>query len=79
MHLASTSIITADVGHLVSFYDLVTGLTATRYMPDFTEVRTPGATLPWGNRLRLLRDPDGTLVELFAPMTAEAKQRFDQG
>lgn len=42
MHLASTSIITADVGHLVSFYDLVTGLTATLYMPDFTEVRTPG-------------------------------------
>ena len=135
MHLASTRIITADVGRLVSFYEAVTGLTATRYTPDFIEIRTPGATLaigstrtlgffggdavaepaanrsviiefrvgdvdaeharitssiavavvqppttmPWGNRSLLLRDPDGTLVNLFAPMTSEARQRFDQG
>ncbi|HEX3984480.1 MAG TPA: VOC family protein [Acidisoma sp.] len=29
-------------------------------------------TMPWGNRSLLLRDPDGTLVNLFTPVTAEA-------
>lgn len=38
----------------------------------------PPTTMPWGNRSMLLRDPDGTLVNLFAPVTAEAKQRLDQ-
>ncbi len=33
----------------------------------------PPTTMPWGNRSLLLRDPDGTLVNLFAPVTAEAK------
>ena len=131
MHLASTRIITADVDRLVTFYEAVTGLAATRHTPDFAELRTPGATLaigstrtlalfggeavaeaaanrsaiiefrvgdvdaeharlasviggalvqppttmPWGNRSLLLRDPDGTLVNLFAPVTAEAKRR----
>ncbi len=134
MHLASIRIITADVDRLVAFYEAVTGLTATRYTPDFAEFRTPGATLaigstrtlalfggdavaeaaanrsaiiefrvadvdaeharlapgigpalvqppttmPWGNRSLLLRDPDGTLVNLFAPVTVEAKQRLNQ-
>lgn len=134
MHLASTRIITADVGRLVAFYEAVTGLTAERHTADFAELRTPGATLaigstrtlalfggdavaeaaanrsaiiefrvgdvdaeharlapvvgpalvqlpttmPWGNRSLLLRDPDGTLVNLFAPATAEAKQRLDR-
>ena len=38
----------------------------------------PPTTMPWGNRSLLLRDPDGTLVNLFAPVTAEAKARLDQ-
>lgn len=33
-------------------------------------------TMPWGNRSALLRDPDGNLVNLFAPVTEEALQRF---
>jgi predicted enzyme related to lactoylglutathione lyase len=37
----------------------------------------PPTTMPWGNRSLLLRDPDGTLVNLFAPVTAAAKQRLD--
>lgn len=32
-------------------------------------------TMPWGNRSLLFRDPDGTLVNLFTPVTAEARQR----
>jgi uncharacterized glyoxalase superfamily protein PhnB len=29
-------------------------------------------TMPWGNRSLLFRDPDGTLVNLFTPISAEA-------
>ena len=32
--------------------------------------------MPWGNRSALLRDPDGNLVNLFAPVSAEARARF---
>ena len=32
-------------------------------------------TMPWGNRSLLLRDPDGTLVNLFTPVTPEAIAR----
>jgi predicted enzyme related to lactoylglutathione lyase len=35
------------------------------------------ATMPWGNRSALLRDPDGNLVNLFAPQTEAARARFD--
>ena len=38
----------------------------------------PPTTMPWGNRSLLLRDPDGTLVNLFAPVTAEARQRRER-
>ena len=33
-------------------------------------------TMPWGNRSILFRDPDGNLVNLFAPVTDEARARF---
>lgn len=133
MNLLSIRLITADIQPLVQFYELVTGLPATQYTPDFAEVRTPTATLaigstrtlqafggahvataaanrsaiiefrvadvdaayhrlvpllahavvqppttmPWGNRSLLLRDPDGNLVNFFAPVTPEALQKFD--
>jgi predicted enzyme related to lactoylglutathione lyase len=32
-------------------------------------------TMPWGNRSLLFRDPDGTLVNLFTPISAEATTR----
>lgn len=32
--------------------------------------------MPWGNRSALLRDPDGNLVNLFSPVTDEARTRF---
>ncbi len=34
-------------------------------------------TMPWGNRSILFRDPDGNLVNLFTPLSAEAIKRFD--
>jgi predicted enzyme related to lactoylglutathione lyase len=35
-------------------------------------------TMPWGNLSILFRDPDGNLVNLFAPVTEEAIQRFQR-
>jgi uncharacterized glyoxalase superfamily protein PhnB len=32
--------------------------------------------MPWGNRTAQFRDPEGTLVSLFAPVTETAKKRF---
>lgn len=33
-------------------------------------------TMPWGNRSVLFRDPDGNLVNLFAPVSDDARARF---
>ena len=33
-------------------------------------------TMPWGNRSLLFRDPDGNLVNYFAPVTEDAIQKF---
>ncbi|MFD7844772.1 VOC family protein [Nocardia sp. NPDC059764] len=33
-------------------------------------------TMPWGNRSLLLRDPDGNLINLFTPVTAQAAAKF---
>lgn len=32
--------------------------------------------MPWGNRSLLFRDPEGNLVNLFTPVTAEARAKF---
>jgi uncharacterized glyoxalase superfamily protein PhnB len=36
-------------------------------------------TQPWGNRSLLLRDPDGNLINLFTPVSAEAIARYPAG
>jgi len=33
-------------------------------------------TMPWGNRAAQFRDPEGTLVSLYTPVTEAAKRRF---
>lgn len=40
------------------------------------EVVTEPTTMPWGNRALLFRDPDGNLVNLFTPVTDEARVKF---
>lgn len=35
-------------------------------------------TMPWGNRSLLFRDPDGNLVNLFTPLSADAVSRFER-
>ncbi|WP_027796927.1 VOC family protein [Paraburkholderia acidipaludis] len=40
---------------------------------DFVQAPT---TQPWGNRSVLFRDPDGNLVNLFTPVSAEAIAKY---
>jgi catechol 2,3-dioxygenase-like lactoylglutathione lyase family enzyme len=43
---------------------------------DTVETVTAPTTMPWGNRSLLVRDPDGTLVNCFTPVSPEAQARF---
>lgn len=47
-----------------------------RLKPHVTDWVQEPTTMPWGNRSMLFRDPDGNLVNLFAPVTKEAIDRF---
>ncbi|WP_426329532.1 VOC family protein [Pedobacter sp. R-06] len=49
MNLISTRIITDQVEALIHFYEQITGLTVTRYTPDFAELKTKTATLAIGS------------------------------
>lgn len=40
-----------------------------------TEFVHAPTTMPWGNRSLVLRDPDGTLVNLFTPVSPDARAR----
>ena len=130
MNFISTRIITADITRLVSFYELVTGVSAVwgnelfaeipttvgtlaigsdktvplfgigsaepaanrsailefivedvdaefqRLREHLDDVVTEPTTMPWGNRALLFRDPDGNLVNLFTPVTDQARAKF---
>ncbi len=43
---------------------------------EHIEVVTEPATMPWGNRALLFRDPDGNLINLFTPVTDAARAKF---
>jgi predicted enzyme related to lactoylglutathione lyase len=47
-----------------------------RLREHLTEVVTEPTTMPWGNRALLFRDPDGNLVNLFTPVSDEARAKF---
>lgn len=47
-----------------------------RLKPVLNDIVQPPKTLPWGNRSLLFRDPDGALVNLFTPVTADAIRKF---
>jgi len=47
-----------------------------RLKPFLKEVVQEPKTLPWGNRSLLFRDPDGALVNLFTPVSADAMRKF---
>ena len=41
---------------------------------DELDVVQPPTMMPWGNVSALIRDPDGSLVNLYTPVTPEAWQ-----
>ena len=45
-------------------------------LKDRAEVVHEPKLLPWGHRTAQFRDPEGTLVALYTPVTDAAKQRF---
>lgn len=45
-------------------------------LKDAVEVVHEPKLMPWGNRAAQFRDPEGTVVSLFQPITEAAKQRF---
>jgi predicted enzyme related to lactoylglutathione lyase len=47
-----------------------------RLKPVLDDVVQAPKTLPWGNRSLLFRDPDGALVNLFTPVSADAIRKF---
>jgi predicted enzyme related to lactoylglutathione lyase len=49
-----------------------------RLRPVLGEVVQEPTTMPWGNRSLLFRDPDGTLVNLFTPVSPEAVARQER-
>lgn len=46
-----------------------------RLAATLDDVVTVPTTMPWGNRSLIVRDPDGNLVNLFAPVSADAAAR----
>ncbi|WP_445166647.1 VOC family protein [Mycolicibacterium sp. Dal123E01] len=47
-----------------------------RLREHLDEFVTEPTTMPWGNRALLFRDPDGNLVNLFTPVTDQARAKF---
>ncbi|MDN5919491.1 MAG: VOC family protein [Pseudonocardia sp.] len=47
-----------------------------RRLGDGMDVVTSPTTMPWGNRSLLVRDPDGSLVNFFQPVTPGAIAKF---
>ena len=45
-------------------------------LKDKVEVVHEPRLMPWGNRAAQFRDPEGTAVSLFTPVTEAAKRRF---
>lgn len=41
-----------------------------------SEIVQQPTTMPWGNRSLLFRDPDGSLINFFTPVSEEAKKKF---
>jgi predicted enzyme related to lactoylglutathione lyase len=47
-----------------------------RLRAQLADVVTEPTTMPWGDRALLFRDPDGNLVNLFTPVTDEARAKL---
>ncbi|NIF46825.1 VOC family protein [Enterobacter sp. Ap-1006] len=45
-------------------------------LSDHVEMVHEPKEMPWGNRTMQFRDPEGTLISLYTPVTEAAKKRF---
>ncbi|WP_028660087.1 VOC family protein [Nocardioides insulae] len=70
-HSAIIELLVENVDH---DYQRLAATSGTEPAIEFVNEPT---TMPWGNRSLLLRDPDGNLVNLFTPVTDQAKQVRD--
>ena len=65
---AGAAIAAANRSAIIEFQvEDVDGLSESLSDPSLDRVMAP-TDMPWGNRSMLLRDPDGNLVNIFAPM-----------
>jgi predicted enzyme related to lactoylglutathione lyase len=48
-------------------------LTSLAVVPEIVQQPT---TMPWGNRSLLFRDPDGNMINFFAPVTEQARAKL---
>uniref|UniRef100_B0SX26 Glyoxalase/bleomycin resistance protein/dioxygenase n=1 Tax=Caulobacter sp. (strain K31) TaxID=366602 RepID=B0SX26_CAUSK len=48
-------------------------------LKDEVDVVHAPKLMPWGNQSTQFRDPEGTLVNLFTPVSSAAKARFKRG
>jgi predicted enzyme related to lactoylglutathione lyase len=55
---------------------LVDDVDATWERINGLEIIMKPTDMPWGNRSMIVRDPDGGLVNLFTPVTPEAKLKY---
>lgn len=64
-------IVELRVGNVDATWERVKGL-----LPHpVPEIVLEPTDMPWGNRSMILRDPDGGLINLFTPVTPEAKAK----
>ncbi len=67
----------AIVEFLVDDVDALFARLQGEFGDDLVVVQPP-TMMPWGNRSVLLRDPDGALINLYTPVTSQARQLQQQ-
>jgi catechol 2,3-dioxygenase-like lactoylglutathione lyase family enzyme len=80
MQLFGTAMLTSTRGGSAIIEFLVPDVDATyeKVKAIVTDVVQTPTTMPWGNRSLLFRDPDGTLVNCFTPVTPQAIAKFQR-
>ncbi len=82
-HSSTIALFGPDVAHAASNHSAIIEFLVEDVDADHRRLAGQGqefvqepTTMPWGNRSILLRDPDGNLVTLFAPVSEQAVAKF---
>ena len=73
---AGSAIPAANRSAIIEFLVADVDAEFARLRDQLDDVVTEPTTMPWGNRALLLRDPDGNLVNLFTPVSDQARAKF---